>query len=45
VRKEIVMFAIAHNLIRATMQQSALIHQTDLSRLSFKSSVDTLRQY
>ena len=39
------MFAIAHNLIRATMQQSALIHQTDLSRLSFKSSVDTLRQY
>jgi hypothetical protein len=45
VRKEIVMFAIAHNLIRAIMQQAALIHKTDLSRLSFKSTVDTLRQY
>jgi hypothetical protein len=45
VRKEIVMFAIAHNLIRATMQQAALIHRTDISRLSFKSTVDTLRHY
>jgi hypothetical protein len=45
VRKEIVMFAIAYNLIRATMQQAALMHKTDQSRLSFKSTVDTLRQY
>lgn len=45
VRKEIVMFAIAYNLIRATMQQAAMTHATDLNRLSFKSAVDTLRQY
>jgi hypothetical protein len=45
VRKEIVMFAIAHNLIRATMQQAAVVHTTELNRLSFKSTVDTLRQY
>ncbi len=45
VRKEIVMFAIAYNLIRATMQQAAIIHSIELNRLSFKSTVDTLRQY
>lgn len=45
VRKEIVMFAIAYNLVRATMQQAATICSSDLRRLSFKSAVDTLRHY
>ncbi len=45
VRKEIAMFAIAYNLIRALLQQAASAYQRDLSRLSFKGAVDTLRQY
>ena len=45
VRKEIAMFAIAYNLIRALMQQAAGTYQCDLSRLSFKAAADTLRQY
>jgi hypothetical protein len=45
VRKEIIMHAIAYNLIRALMQQAAAIYQVDLSRVSFKGTVDTLRQW
>lgn len=45
VRKELRMFIIAHNLIRALMQQAANRHGCDLSRIGFKASVDTLRQF
>jgi hypothetical protein len=45
VRKEIVMHAIAYNLIRALMQQAAALCGVPLERLSFKGSVDTLRQW
>jgi len=45
VRKQIAMFAIAYNLIRAAMQQAATIHSSDLDRISFKATVDTIRQY
>ena len=45
VRKEIVMHAIAYNLIRALMQQAAALYHVPLERLSFKGSVDTLRQW
>jgi hypothetical protein len=45
VRKELRMFIIAHNLIRALMQEAANLYQCDLSRLSFKATVDTLRQF
>ena len=45
VRKEIVMHAIAYNLIRALMQQAAALYQVPIERLSFKGSVDTLRQW
>ena len=45
VRKELRMFIIAHNLIRALMQEAASLYQCDLTRLSFKATVDTLRQF
>jgi hypothetical protein len=45
VRKELRMFIIAHNLVRALMQEAANLYQCDLSRLSFKATVDTLRQF
>lgn len=45
VRKELRMFIIAHNLIRALMQEAAGLYQCDLTRMSFKGTVDTLRQF
>jgi hypothetical protein len=45
VRKEIIMHAIAYNLIRALMQEAAATYQVDLTRISFKGTVDTLRQW
>ncbi len=45
VRKEIVMHAIAYNLIRGLMQQAAALYHVPIERLSFKGSVDTLRQW
>ena len=45
VRKELRMFIIAHNFIRALMQEAARRYQCDLTRISFKGTVDTLRQF
>jgi hypothetical protein len=45
VEKELWMHAIAYNLIRALMLEAALTHGVDLERLSFKGTVDTLRQW
>jgi len=45
VRKEIVMHALAYNLIRALMQDIAQSYQIHLSRLSFQGTVDALRQW
>ena len=45
VRKEIVMHALAYNLIRALMQDIAHSHQLAVARLSFKGTVDALRQW
>lgn len=45
VRKEIIFHAIVYNLIRALMQQAACLYRVDLSRISFKGTVDTLRQW
>jgi len=45
VRKEIALHAIAYNLVRGLMQQAAALYEVDLTRLSFKGSVDTLRQW
>ncbi len=45
VRKEIVLHVIAYNLVRGLMQQAAALYDVDLTRLSFKGSVDALRQW
>lgn len=45
IRKEIIMHAIAYNLIRALMQQAASLYHVPIERLSFKGTVDTLRQW
>lgn len=45
VRKEIVMHALASNLIRALMQDIAHSHQISVQQISFKGTVDALRQW
>jgi len=45
VRKEIVMHALAYNLIRALIQDIAHSCQVSVQRLSFKGTVDALRQW
>jgi len=45
VRKEIILHAIVYNLIRGLMLQAAVLYVLDLSRISFKGTVDTLRQW
>jgi len=45
IQKEIAMHAIAYNLIRALMQDIAQSYQIQLSCLSFKGTVDALRQW
>jgi hypothetical protein len=45
VRKEIALHAIAYNLVRGLMQEAAALYEVDITRLSFKGSVDTLRQW
>jgi hypothetical protein len=45
VRKEIVMHAMAYNLIRALMQDIAHSYQVSSQRLSFKGTVDALRHW
>ena len=43
--KELLLRLIAHNLIRCTMAQSARDHQGPLERISFKGSLDAVRQF
>jgi hypothetical protein len=45
VDKEVMMHAISYNLVRALMQQAAIDHQVDLTRISFKGTADTLRHW
>jgi hypothetical protein len=45
VEKEVWLQAIAYNLVRALMLEAAWVHGVDLGRLSFKGTVDTLRQW
>ncbi len=44
-RKELVMFLIAYNLIRCLMVQASTRYGADLPRLSFKGTVDSVRQF
>jgi len=45
VDKEVRMHAVAYNLVRALMQEASIRHQVELPRISFKGTVDTLRQW
>jgi hypothetical protein len=44
-RKELLAGLIAHNLIRCVMAEAARAQEAALERLSFKGTVDALRQY
>ncbi len=43
--KELLMYLLAHNLIRCLMAEAVGRHQVELERVSFKGTVDALRQY
>ena len=43
--KELEMFFIAYNLIRCLMAQASVINDVELDRLSFKGTVDSVRQF
>jgi hypothetical protein len=45
VHKELEMYLIAYNLIRCLMVEAGRQHQVSLERLSFKGSVDAVRQF
>jgi hypothetical protein len=45
VQKEILMHFIAHNLVRLLMQEAASVWSVPLQRISFKGTLDTLREY
>ena len=45
VHKELEMFFIAYNLIRALMAEAGAIHDAPLDRFSFKGTVDSVRQF
>jgi hypothetical protein len=45
IHKELEMFFIAYNLIRCLMVQAGRRHQVDIHRLSFKGTVDGVRQF
>jgi hypothetical protein len=45
VEKELLIYLLAHNLIRCLMAEAVARYQADLERVSFKGSVDALRQY
>jgi hypothetical protein len=43
--KELLAYLVAHNLIRCVMAQAAARYPVELERISFKGSLDALRQY
>jgi len=43
--KELLAYLVAHNLIRCLMAEAVTRHSVDLQRVSFKGSLDALRQY
>lgn len=44
-RKEVLAYLIAHNLTRCVMAEAAALYEADLERISFKGTLDALRQY
>jgi len=45
VQKELLVYLVAHNLVRCVMTQAAAHYSVELERISFKGSLDALRQY
>src|SRR6185369_17410910 len=45
IEKELCLNAIAYNLIRCVMQESAQRHDVDIGRLSFKGTLDGVRHF
>ena len=43
--KEVLTYFIAHNLTRCVMAEAAMTYEADLERISFKGTLDALRQY
>ena len=43
--KELLTYLVAHNLIRCVMAEAVARYQVQLERISFKGSLDALRQY
>jgi hypothetical protein len=43
--KELLAYLVAHNLIRCVIAEAIASYNVDLERVSFKGSVDALRQY
>lgn len=43
--KELLAYLVAHNLIRCVMAEAVARYSVELDRMSFKGSVDALRQY
>jgi hypothetical protein len=43
--KELLAYLVAHNLIRCVMAEAVACYQVPLERISFKGSLDALRQY
>ena len=44
-QKELLVYLIAHNLVRCLMAEAVARYQVELERISFKGSLDALRQY
>ncbi|MEO7318327.1 MAG: IS4 family transposase [Chthoniobacteraceae bacterium] len=45
IEKETLMHIIAYNMVRLFMQKAAGAHEVDLSRISFKGTLDTVRHF
>jgi len=43
--KELLTYLVAHNLIRCLIAEAVTTYRVDLERVSFKGSMDALRQY
>jgi hypothetical protein len=43
--KELLAYLVAHNLVRCVMAESVATHRVELERVSFKGSLDALRQF
>jgi hypothetical protein len=43
--KELLAYLVAHNLVRCLMAEAVACHQVGLERVSFKGTVDALRQF